>query len=59
MSMNLVKDEKYQVTLYSRRKENRILFMKIYNIRKVVKKMNREKSKNQTRDEMINKMKGK
>jgi hypothetical protein len=44
--MNLVKDEKYQVTLYSRRKENRILFMKIYNIRKVVKKMNREKSKN-------------
>lgn len=59
MSMNLAKDEKYQVTLNSRSKENRMLFTKIYNIRKVVKKINRAKAKNQTRDEMITKMKGK
>lgn len=46
MSMNLAKDEKYQVTLNSRSKENRMLFTKIYNIRKVVKKINRAKAKN-------------
>lgn len=46
MSMNLSKDEKYQVTLYSGRKENRMLFTKIYNIRTIVKKINRAKAKN-------------